>query len=104
MKTELQFLLDLLLNHKLPKGTKKLITDRIGEVENQIIPQPRNMLGHQPVSPQIVSSRMPPPEFQAPTINMAPVPGAVMPPADIDKQTGRPVVATGNGTRGPRKF
>lgn len=33
MISELSFLLDLLLNHKLPKPTKDLIAKRIGEVE-----------------------------------------------------------------------
>src|ERR1700676_3462160 len=31
--TELQFLIDLLLNHKLSPGTKKLVAERIGTVE-----------------------------------------------------------------------
>lgn len=98
MKTELQFLLDLLLNHKLPKGTKKLLTDRIGEVENQIIPQP-TVLRAAPT----VSSRMPPPEPIIPP--QAFVPNAMpLPKAEVDKETGRAMVPTGNGTRGPRKF
>jgi hypothetical protein len=33
--TELSFLLDLLLNHKLPKGTKEAITARIKEIEDR---------------------------------------------------------------------
>ncbi len=99
VKTELQFLLDILLNHKLPKGTKKLITDRIGEVENQLIPPPR-IVG---VPAQQLSARMPPPDPIIPVQTFVP-PGVNTPPADIDKQTGRAVVATGNGTRGPRKF
>lgn len=32
--TELQFLIDLLLNHKLNPTTKKLVADRIGQVES----------------------------------------------------------------------
>jgi hypothetical protein len=35
--TELQFLIDLLLNHKVPSATKKLIADRIGEVETKLM-------------------------------------------------------------------
>lgn len=31
--TELTFLLDLLLNHKLPQATKKAVTERVREVE-----------------------------------------------------------------------
>lgn len=34
--TELSFLLDLLLNHKLPKVTKELIVERVREVEKKI--------------------------------------------------------------------
>ncbi len=34
--TELTFLLELLLNHKLPKPTKTVITERIKEVEAQL--------------------------------------------------------------------
>jgi len=98
MKTELQFLLDLLLNHKLPKGTKKLITDRIGEVENNIIPQPA-------LRAPVVSSRMPPPDPLHTQFAPQVIPSAMpLPKAEIDKETGRAMVPTGNGTRGPRKF
>jgi len=34
--TELSFLLELLLNHKLPKATKELVTERIKEVEAKL--------------------------------------------------------------------
>ncbi len=33
--TELSFLLDLLLNHKLPKGTKEAIVNRVKEIESK---------------------------------------------------------------------
>ena len=33
--TELQFLIDLLLNHKLSAKTKQAVADRIGEVESK---------------------------------------------------------------------
>ena len=36
MTTELGFLLDLLLNHKLPKPTKDAVAGRIREVETQL--------------------------------------------------------------------
>jgi hypothetical protein len=45
--TELSFLLELLLNHKLPGDTKKLIHERINEVSSAVIapsqapPEPR---------------------------------------------------------------
>ena len=35
MKSELSFLLDILLNHKLPPETKQLVADRIAEIEVQ---------------------------------------------------------------------
>lgn len=37
--TELQFLIDLLLNHKLSAATKKIVADRIGDVELSYQPQ-----------------------------------------------------------------
>lgn len=33
-----------------------------------------------------------------------PIPAIRMPPAVVDKETGRAMVPTGNGTSGPRKF
>lgn len=44
--TELQFLLHLYMEHKLPKATKELIKERIGTVENNIavaapVPKPQ---------------------------------------------------------------
>lgn len=38
--TELSFLLDLLLNHKLPVATKVAVTERIREVESRLIQSP----------------------------------------------------------------
>lgn len=39
MTSELSFLIDLLLNHKLSKPVRDLIADRIKEVETRYIPQ-----------------------------------------------------------------
>ena len=36
MHTELTFLIDLLLGHKLPMATKKAVSDRLREVEQQL--------------------------------------------------------------------
>ncbi len=36
--TELSFLVDLLLNHKLPKATRDLVASRIKEVEGRLTP------------------------------------------------------------------
>lgn len=38
--TELSFLLDLLLNHKLPTATKVAVTERIREVESRLVQSP----------------------------------------------------------------
>lgn len=95
--TELSFLLELLLNHKLPKKTKDAVAERIKVVENGIIPQPTAIR-----AAPLISSRMPPPD---PIPPQAFVPNGIpLPKAEIDKETGRAVVQTGNGTRGPRKF
>ena len=40
MQSELQFLIDLLLNHKLGPSTKKIVADRIGEVEQSLRDRP----------------------------------------------------------------
>jgi hypothetical protein len=40
--TELSFLIDLLLNHELPKPTKDLIASRIREVETRLVSTPSN--------------------------------------------------------------
>lgn len=52
--TELSFLIDLLLNHELPKPTKEKIANRITEVEGDIL------------------SRIPNPSFQQQTYHIPP--------------------------------
>lgn len=44
---ELSFLIELLLNHKLAKATKDLISTRIKELEDRMVSQPAQ---HQPMS------------------------------------------------------
>jgi hypothetical protein len=56
--TELSFLLDLLLNHKLPKATKEAITGRIKEIET---------LAHQPTITQPQWQPRPPRNAQSPS-------------------------------------
>ena len=41
--TELTFLVDLLLNHKLPKATREAVAMRIKEVEGKVVAAPYNM-------------------------------------------------------------
>lgn len=50
--TELAFLLDLLLNHRLPAATKAAISDRLKEVEKMLAPAPR---APAPVPPQLAN-------------------------------------------------
>ena len=47
MKSELSFLIDLLLNHKLVKATAELIAERIKEVEANLSARPAM---HQPIA------------------------------------------------------
>lgn len=100
--TELSFLVDLLLSeHKLPQAVKKLIAERIKEVES------RSSLGSvtPKVMPQVVSQAPSTQRLLAdatlPITTPAPI---VIPGQQLDKETGRPSIPTGNGTRGPRKF
>lgn len=58
--TELTFLLDLLLNHKLPKPTKVAVTERVKEVELQLqqgyqIPHAARSLQMAPVPPHLAN-------------------------------------------------
>jgi hypothetical protein len=101
--TEIRFLLDLVLSHKLPPAAKKACLERIGEVEAN--------LGQKPAYVQNIT----PPLAQAPSTlaamqrhGMLPVEPApptaapILPPATARIVGGE--VNTGNGTRGPRKF
>lgn len=80
--TELQFLLDLLLNHKLPKGTKALIADRVGEISKSM--------------PQATAKANPGVVAQLQT-------SAPLAPPPANRIMGGEV-STGEGTRGPRKW
>lgn len=48
--TELSFLLDLLLNHKLPKATREAVTERVKDVEDSYIIASRR---HEPTMPYV---------------------------------------------------
>lgn len=99
--TEIQFLCDLLLNTKCPRGVKDKIISRIGEVESQLalrapqIPRPQPMgIGIQAPSTQRLLDEQPvilPPIIRAPS-------------GPIDKETGTVIITKADGTRGPRKF
>lgn len=101
--TELQFLIDLLLNHKLSEPTKKLVAQRIGEVEEQLRgPKPITQLPHRvnPTTIQSASTQAIIDREAAPPIPMsamiAPQARGMVPP-DI-------MVSTGSNIKGKRKF
>ena len=50
--TELDFLLEIILNHKIPKATKDLLQARIKEVQAQPTPIPRQLVNGVPRSSQ----------------------------------------------------
>ena len=68
--TELQFLIDLLLNHKLPAQTKKAVAARIGQVEASYGTVPPSGIVHTPKqapSTQRILDQMEAPELPPPT-------------------------------------
>lgn len=93
--TEIQWLCDVLLNFKLPGPVKDKFIARIGEVESKL--SPTNY-----VRPVVSPTQAP--STQRLLEDPLPVIRAPTPPAPIDKETGRAMVSTGNGTKGPRKF
>ena len=81
--TELSFLLDLLLNHKIQKVTQDAIRERIKEIElGQVQPVRRN-------HPNVIDTTVTPLQMQT-AMNPARITGGV--------------VDTGPGLKGPRKF
>ena len=104
--TELQFLIKILTTQKLSPALKDMFIERIGEVESQIskpiapiIRQPIGVPGlvQQAPSMQRIMDEMP-------LIQPATGPALPAKPVAIDKETGRPIVATGKGSMGPRKW
>ena len=116
--TELQFLIDLLLNHKLSKETKALIKERIGQVEAQYA-RPQQVIQRpivrsptaQAASTQAILEKNPdliknPQEIVSnPTHIVEETPLRPITPADlaINRIAGAEV-STGKGMKGPRKF
>lgn len=93
--TELQFLLDLLFSHKLPKTVQDKLRDRVKFVEGNM---------HQPLAPPVTR----PMAMGGNHIPISPIAQAVVPrlidPAAHGTRTPDREVVTGHGTRGPRKF
>lgn len=101
MQTEISFLLELVLNHKLPAGAKQACLERIKSVEEAlaarapIAPQRANAAVMQTPSTQRLLEGAPSPDNVAVVAPAAPV----IPPRVVGGE-----VSTGAGTRGPRKF
>lgn len=83
--TELSFLIELLLNHELPKETKKLIADRIKEVERNLTPianMPGNvqMFSGTPKLPPMPVQNMQAPSTLALMAKHGDIPASAVPP------------------------
>lgn len=83
METELSFLLTLLLEHRLSKGTKALVRDRVKAIQGQ---QPQR-----PINQMVTST-----PTAAPPADIFSAP---LPPRVVGGE-----VSTGAGTKGPRKW
>jgi hypothetical protein len=97
--TELQWLIKMLTTHKLSATLKDLFIERIGEVEATL---------SKPVTrPTVQPSTIQAPSMQRIIDETPLIPANIPPPPrpiGIDKETGRPMVATGKGSVGPRKW
>lgn len=118
--TELQFLIDLLLNHKLPKDTKALIATRIKDVEDGYNKGNRPIIHQQaPVNTLALGKIFNGAIQSASTTallekeggslnNNSPIVAAVLPPIPPSAHALNRVIGgevnTGNGLKGPRKF
>lgn len=91
--TEIQFLINLLLEHKLPESVKQKFIARIGEVESQM-------------SKPVMNARLITPMAQAPSTQriLDDMSEGIIPPPQATKRIVGGEVNTGNGTKGPRKF
>ncbi len=92
--TEIQFLISLMLEHKLPEPVKQKLIARIGEVE-ALLSRPGHMSA---VTPRTI--------IQAPSTQAILDQDTVHtpPPPPATKRIVGGEVSTGNGTKGPRKW
>jgi hypothetical protein len=106
--TEIQWLCDVLLNFKLPSPVKDRFIARIGEVEAGLsrptIMAPQITMQNRPIIPQMQAASTQKILDEIEMGPMNPMLTAKHVPEKIDKETGRPMVSTGKGTAGPRKF
>jgi len=114
VESEIQFLLSLVLNHKLSSEVKKLCLERIGKIEESLraspVTSPRSV--SLPVVGTIGNGVIQAPSMQR-ILEQAQVPPPVaaapvhIPPTARDKETGMVNVVTsttpGGSTRGPSK-
>jgi hypothetical protein len=100
--SEIQFLLNLVLNHKISTEVKKICLERIGQIEQNLRTTPRPSQ----FTPTTIAQA---PSTQAILDSMAPPPAAnvMIPSSARDKETGLVNVVTSNSpggsTRGPSK-
>lgn len=108
MQSEIKFLLDLVLNHKLPPTAKKACLERIGEVEQYLVTaiRPQPVMAQGPTQKSAAQLR-----FEMEQAVGAPIQVNVDDAETIVAPVVAPVkrivggeIHTGNGTRGPRKF
>jgi hypothetical protein len=111
VETELSFLLTLLLEHKLPKATQGAIKDRLKKIQEAPAvmmpiqrPLPHAQVGGIMQAPSTQRLLAEQGLEQAPQGITPITPVIRVPPAEVDKETGRARIATGNGTSGPRKW
>jgi hypothetical protein len=100
--TELQCLIKIMKVKKLPKEVQDIIDERLGEIESKIIQpvQSRPILpvpGAQAPSMQRIIDQ----QTTIPEVAIAPPPVKIV---GMDKETGRPMIQTGKGTLGPKKW
>lgn len=114
--TELSFLLELLLNHRLTKPTKDLLQARIKEVESNLNSNPIPLQVNK--IPTTIQPIKPNPNAQAPSTQAILDKEAGLTPQPLPKEENLPIATPrvvtpveltrnmGNGStlRGPRKF
>lgn len=100
--TEIQWLVDVMLNHKLSESVKQKFIARIGEVEANLIPRSSNgrTVGFGPTNGGSIPSLG---TTQAPS-TIAALERQEQPIPPVAQRIVGGEVNTGNGTKGPRKF
>jgi hypothetical protein len=101
MISELSFLIDLFMNHKLPRATKELIAQRIKEVEERLVVHPAS----KPVTYSTPAIHKPNEIPQPEVIAHTPAAAAAIAHREAIMSGKRPdTVQTGKDTLGPKKW